>query len=78
MAHFNEDNVPEQMCIQMAQKAEYTYQKTDTLRENRSTVIVDSILRQTLTWIDYTNDEETQIVVQKVESCMGGEIVTAN
>ena len=49
MAHFNEDNVPEQMCIQMAQKAEYTYQKTDTLRENRSTVIVDSILRQTLT-----------------------------
>ena len=82
MAYFNEDNVTEQMCIGIAQKAGYTYCEADTLREDKSTVIVDKLLLEALKRINKISDEEAQIVVQKVKARiaggMGGDIITAN
>lgn len=79
---FNEDNVTEQMCIDIAQKAGYTYCEADTLREDKSTVIVDKLLLEALKRINNISDEEAQVVIQKVKariaSGMGGDIVTAN
>lgn len=82
MAHFNEDNVTEQMCIGIAQKAGYTYCEADSLREDKSTVIVDTLLLEALKRINKISDEEAQVVIQKVKARiaagMGGDIVTAN
>lgn len=82
MAHFNEDNVTEQMCIGIAQKAGYTYCEADSLREDKSTVIVDKLLLEALKRINKISDEEAQVVIQKVKARiaggMGGDIVTAN
>lgn len=82
MAHFNEDNVTEQMCIGIAQKAGYTYCEADALREDKSTVIVDKLMLEALKRINKISDEEAQVVIQKVKARiaggMGGDIVTAN
>ena len=82
MIPFNEDNVTEKMCIEVAQKAGYVYYDADTLREDKSTVIVDSLLQQALMKINGITDEEAQIVIQKVKTRiaagMGGDIITAN
>ena len=79
---FNEDNVTEQMCIKVAGQAGYTYVEADTLREDKSTVIVDKLLLQALVKINKISEEEAQIVIQKVKSRiasgMGGDIITAN
>lgn len=79
---FNEDNVTEQMCIGIAQKAGYTYCEADALREDKSTVIVDKLLLEALKRINKISDEEAQVVIQKVKARiaggMGGDIVTAN
>ena len=37
MTYFNEDNVTEQMCIEVAQKAGYEYAQADALREAKLT-----------------------------------------
>lgn len=82
MAYFNEDNVTEQMCIGIAQKAGYTYCEADALREDKSTVIVDKLLLEALKRINKISDEEAQVVIQKVKARIaggiGGDIVTAN
>ena len=82
MAYFNEDNVTEQMCIKVAEQAGYTYVEADTLREDKSTVVVDSLLLKALVKINNISEEEAQIVVQKVKARiaggMGGDIITAN
>ncbi len=82
MAYFNEDTVTEQMCIEVAQRAGYTYQNADALREDKSTVIVDSLLMEALVKINHISEEEAQIVIQKVKARiaagMGGDIITAN
>ena len=82
MIPFNEDNVTEKMCIEVAQKAGYVYYDADSLRQDKSTVIVDSLLQQALVKINGITDEEAQIVIQKVKARiaagMGGDIITAN
>ena len=82
MAYFNEDNVTEQMCIEVAKQVGYVYFDADTLREDKSTVIVDKLLMQALVKINNITEEEAQIVIQKVKSRiasgMGGDIITAN
>ncbi len=55
---FNEDNVTEKMCIEVAQQAGYTYVEADKLRDDKSAVIVDSILQEALIRINgITTDE---------------------
>ena len=44
MAYFNEDNVTEQMCIEVAKRCGYEYIDAESLREDKSTVIVDKLL----------------------------------
>lgn len=82
MAYFNEDNVTEQMCIELAKQCGYDYVDADTLRVDKSTVIVDSLLQQALIKINGISVEEAQIVIQKVKARiaagMGGDIITAN
>lgn len=79
---FNEDNVTEKMCIEVAQKAGYVYYDADTLRQDKSTVVVDSLLHNALVKINNITDEEAEIVIQKVKARiaagMGGDIITAN
>ena len=79
---FNEDNVTEQMCIEVAKKCGYEYINADNLREDKSTVIVDKLLLEALKRINKISDEEAQIVIEKVKtriaSGMGGDIITAN
>ena len=41
MAYFNEDNVTEQMCIEVARQAGYEYCSADELREAKNDVIVE-------------------------------------
>ena len=82
MAYFNEDNVTEQMCIEVARQAGYKYIEADTLRVDKSTVIVDTLLKEALIKINGISDREAQIVVEKVKSIIysgvGGDIITAN
>ncbi len=82
MAYFNEDNVTEQMCIEVAKQAGYVYQNADALREDKSTVIVDALLMQALMKINNITEDEAQVVIQKVKARiaagMGGDIITAN
>lgn len=44
MAYFNEDNVTEQMCIEVAKEAGYVYHNADTLREAKNDVICEPLL----------------------------------
>ena len=79
---FNEDNVTEQMCIEVAKAVGYTYADANTLRVDKSTVVVDSLLQEALVRINKISDEEAQVVIQKVKvriaGGMGGDIITAN
>lgn len=82
MAIFNEDNVTEQMCIDVAKKVGYKYIDADTLREDKSSVIVDALLQEALIRINKITVDEALIVIQKVKariaSGIGGDIITAN
>ena len=82
MAIFNEDNVTEQMCIDVAKKVGYKYIDADTLRQDKSTVIVDSLLQDALIRINKITTDEAQVVIQKVKARIaagiGGDIITAN
>jgi len=82
MAIFNENNVTEQMCIAVAQSVGYKYIDADTLRQEKSTVIVDSLLRDALMKINKISNKEAQIVIEKVKARIaagvGGDIITAN
>ena len=82
MAIFNEDNVTEQMCIDVAKSVGYKYIDVDTLREDKSSVIVDALLQEALIRINKITVDEAQIVIQKVKarisSGIGGDIITAN
>lgn len=82
MAYFNEGNVTEQMCIDIAKKAGYIYSKPDDLREAKNDVICEHLLQQALTRINLITNHEAQIVIQKVKDViyqgMNGDIITAN
>ena len=82
MTYFNEDNVTEQMCIEVAKRAGYTYVESDQLRDGLDTVIVDRLLVEALMRINGIGVEEAYTVVQKVKARIlagyGGDIVTAN
>ena len=82
MPYFNEDNVTEQMCIDVAKSVGYTYKSADELRLDKSTVIVDHLLLEALIKINGISEAEAQVVIEKVKARiaagMSGEIVTAN
>ena len=82
MAYFNEDNVTEQMCIEIAKQAGYEYCSADELREAKSDIIVEHLLQQALIKINHITLSEAQVVIQKVKDTiykgMGGDIITAN
>ena len=82
MAYFNEDNVTEQMCIEIAREAGYEYCHADELREAKNDVIVEPLLQEALIKINHITLAEAQIVIQKVKDViyqgMGGDIITAN
>ena len=82
MAYFNEDNVTEQMCIDIAKEAGYIYSKPDDLRDAKSDIIVEPLLQQALIKINRITIAEAQIVIQKVKDViyqgMNGDIITAN
>ncbi len=82
MAYFNEDNVTEQMCLEVAKQAGYVYYDADSLREDKSSIIVDSLLKEALKRINNIKDSEAQIVIEKVKSVLysgaSGDIITAN
>ena len=79
---FNEDNVTEQMCIEIAREAGYEYCHADELREAKNDVIVEPLLQEALIKINHITLAEAQIVIQKVKDViyqgMGGDIITAN
>ena len=79
---FNEDNVTEQMCIEVAKQAGYEYCSADDLREAKSDIIVELLLQQALIKINHITLSEAQVVIQKVKDTiykgMGGDIITAN
>jgi type I restriction enzyme R subunit len=64
---FNEDNVTEQMCIEVAKEAGYEYCNADELREAKSDIIVEHLLQQALIKINHITLSEAQIVIQKVK-----------
>ena len=82
MAYFNEDNVTEQMCIEIAKEAGYEYCGADELREAKNDVIVEPLLQEALIKINHITLAEVQIVIQKVKDVifqgMSGDIITAN
>ena len=82
MAYFNEDNVTEQMCIEVARQAGYEYCSADELREAKNDVIVEPLLQEALVKINHITNDEAKIVIQKVKDTiykgMGGDIITAN
>ncbi len=82
MAYFNEDNVTEQMCIDIAKEAGYIYSKPDDLRDAKSDIIVEPLLQQALIKINRITIAEAQIVIQKVKDViyqgLNGDIITAN
>jgi len=79
---FNEDNVTEQMCIEVARQAGYEYCSADELREAKNDVIVEPLLQEALVKINHITNDEAKIVIQKVKDTiykgMGGDIITAN
>lgn len=79
---FNEDNVTEQMCIEIAREAGYEYCHADELREAKNDVIVEPLLQEALIKINHITLAEAQIVIQKVKDViyqgMVGDIITAN
>lgn len=79
---FNEDNVTEKMCIEVAQQAGYTYVAADQLRDDKSAVIVESLLQEALIRINGITEDEAQLVIQKVKarifSATSEDLVTAN
>ncbi|MBR6842679.1 MAG: HsdR family type I site-specific deoxyribonuclease, partial [Prevotella sp.] len=79
---FNEDNVTEQMCIEIAREAGYEYCDADELREAKNDVIVEPLLQEALIKINHITLAEAQIVIQKVKDViyqgMGGDVITAN
>ena len=79
---FNEDNVTEQMCIEIAREAGYEYCHADELREAKNDVIVEPLLQEALIKINHITLAEAQIVIQKVKDVifqgMTGDIITAN
>ncbi len=82
MTYFNEDNVTEQMCIEVAKQLGYTYVESSELRDGESTVIVDRLLYEALIRINNITGEEAMTVIHKVRTRiaagMGGDIITAN
>ena len=82
MPLFNEDNVTEQMCIEVAKAAGYTYVSADDLRKEKSSVICDNLLLEALIRLNDISVNEAAVVIQKVKarilSGMSGDIVTAN
>ncbi len=82
MSYFNEDNVTEQMCLEVAKQAGYEYRDADTLREDKSTILMDKLLKEALIRINNITECEAQIVIEKVKSIIysgvGGDIITAN
>ena len=82
MSCFNEDNVTEQMCIDIAKEAGYIYSKPDDLRDAKSDIIVEPLLQQALIKINRITIAEAQIVIQKVKDViyqgLNGDIITAN
>lgn len=82
MIPFNEDNVTEQMCIEIAQQAGYTYIPADQLREDKSTVMVESLFKDAIMRMNPITEQEAAIVIEKVKARimggMSGDIVTAN
>ena len=79
---FNEDNVTEKMCIDVAKEAGYTYVKADELRGANSEVISDLLLQEALIKLNHITVPEAQIVIQKVKEIIykgfSGDIITAN
>ena len=79
---FNEDNVTEQMCIEIAREAGYEYCHADDLRTAKNDVICEQLLQTALMRINKITMQEAQIVIQKVKDAiyqgMGGDIITAN
>ena len=67
MAYFNEDNVTEQMCIEVARQAGYEYCSADELREAKNDVIVEPLLQEALVKINHITNDEAKIVIQKVK-----------
>ena len=82
MAYFNEDNVTEQMCIEIAKEVGYEYCGADELREAKNDIIVEPLLQEALIRINHITLAEAQIVIQKVKDTiftgMTGDIITAN
>lgn len=82
MAYFNEDNVTEQMCINVAEKIGYKYVSAEDLCRPYDSVIVDGLLKEALLRMNPITETDAQIVIEKVKariaSGMGGDIVTAN
>jgi len=82
IGYFNEDNVTEQMCIEVAKQVGYKYVPADELREDKSTVIVESLLMEALIRINGITDDEARLVIERVRTRiaagMSGDIVTAN
>ena len=82
MAYFNEDNVTEQMCLEVAKQAGYEYCPVNELREAYNDVIVEDLLQQALIKINHISMPEAQIVIQKVKDVIfqgyAGDIITAN
>lgn len=82
MAYFNEDNVTEQMCLEVAKQAGYEYCPVNELREAYNDVIVEDLLQQALIKINHISVPEAQIVIQKVKDVIfqgyAGDIITAN
>ena len=82
MAYFNEDNVTEQMCIEVAKEVGYEYCSADELREAKSDIIVEPLLQEALIKINHITLSEAQIVIQKVKDTIyqgfSGDIITVN
>lgn len=82
MAYFNEDNVTEQMCINVAEKLGYTYVSPADLGRPYDCVVVDQLLKEALLRMNPISETDAQVVIEKVKariaSGMGGDIVTAN
>ena len=79
---FNEDNVTEKLCVEAALKAGYEYMAADELREDKSTVVVEPLMREALMRINGITQAQAQFVVEKVRTRiaagMSGDIITAN
>ena len=82
MSQFNEDNVTEKLCLEVAIQAGYKYVSANDLRTDKSTIIVDSLFLEALMRINNITEDEAKVVLQKVKSRvisgMGGDIITAN